>query len=487
MSQIDRSYPLPIYYQLKTLIKQRVDAGEWKPGEQIPTEEELCEFYQISRTPVRQALLELTREGVLTRTVGRGTFVAGETRETRVLRVVVPDSRWQRLLESAARRWTESNPAEQLRWAFTIVPLWELHDHLTLAVAQGKAPDISVLDSVWIAEFAKRHYLCALSDLDAGWVREAGAKFYPSLLAANSYQSELYGVQTNADAAVLWYRRDWLAAEEIAPPRTWEELLAAGRHFRQADVRSRYGLGPHPLVFVGGRAGGETTTYQLLPVIWSAGGRLVEDGQVTLDSDATRRALAFLQELVHTEQLAPADVTAYPWNGALEAFAEGQAAFALGGTYENFLIQHAAGWDTETFRQRAGFVPIPATGRVPVTLAGGMTFVVYRQSSQAMLALEQLKLALSSSVLLPFSQETGQIPGLMTMTGAVQASGNRFLVETAEVLAQARTRPSLPAYDRISAQFQEMVELCLTRKLTIDAAVRRAAERIGGITGLPLA
>ena len=338
-----------------------------------------------------------------------------------------------------------------------------------------------------IAEFAKRHYLCALSDLDAGWVREAGAKFYPSLLAANSYRSELYGVQTNADAAVLWYRRDWLAAEEITPPRTWEELLAAGRHFRQADVRSRYGLGSHPLVFVGGRAGGETTTYQLLPVIWSAGGRLVEDGQVTLDSDATRRALAFLQELVHTEQLAPPDVTTYPWNGALEAFAEGQAAFALGGTYENFLIQHAAGWDTETFRQRAGFVPIPAAGRVPVTLAGGMTFVVYRQSSQAMLALEQLKLALSSSVLLPFSQETGQIPGLMTMTGAVQASGNRFLVETAEVLAQARTRPSLPAYDRISAQFQEMVELCLTRKLTIDAAVRRAAERIGGITGLPLA
>ena len=70
--------------------------------------------------------------------------------------------------------------------------------------------------------------------------------------------------------------------------------------------------------------------------------------------------------------LAPLAQSRYlTWNGALEAFAEGQAAFALGGTYENFLIQHAAGWDTETFRQRAGFVPIPAAGRVPVTLAEG--------------------------------------------------------------------------------------------------------------------
>jgi ABC-type glycerol-3-phosphate transport system substrate-binding protein len=487
MTRIDRSYPLPIYYQLKTLIKQRVDAGEWKPGEQIPTEEELCEYYGISRTPVRQALLELTREGVLTRTVGRGTFVADGEREASVLRAVVPDARWQQLLEAAARVWNESHPAERLRWDFTIVPLWDLHDHLALAVAQGEAPDISVLDSVWIAEFAFRRYLYALNELDAGWAKEAAAEFFPSLLAANSYRGELYGVQTNADAAVLWYRRDWLAAENLSAPRTWDELLAAGRHFQQPAIRARYDLGPHPLVFVGGRAGGETTTYQLLPLVWSAGGRLVEDGRVALDSDATRQALSFLDRLVHIEQIAPPVVTVWPWDGALRAFAGGQAVLALGGTYENFLIQHAAGWDTETFRRRVGFVPIPASGRAPVTLAGGMTFVVYRQSGQAARALELLKLALTPAILVPFSQETGQNPSLVTTTSAVRNGDSSFLSQTAELLAEARTRPSLPAYDRISAQFQEMVELCLTRKLPIDAAVRRAAERIGGVTGFPLA
>lgn len=76
MITIDRESPLPLYYQLKQLIVDKLDSGEWKPGDLVPSEQELQETYGLSRTTVRQALAELTFEGRFTRHRGQGTFVA---------------------------------------------------------------------------------------------------------------------------------------------------------------------------------------------------------------------------------------------------------------------------------------------------------------------------------------------------------------------------------------------------------------------------
>lgn len=84
MSTIQRKSPLPRYYQLKELIREKIAAGEWKSGEAIPSERELCEQYGISRMTARQSLTELVHEGVLYRSQGRGTFV-GQPRITQQL------------------------------------------------------------------------------------------------------------------------------------------------------------------------------------------------------------------------------------------------------------------------------------------------------------------------------------------------------------------------------------------------------------------
>ena len=75
MADIDRNSPIPIYHQLKSLILEQIQSGLWRSGDRIPTEQELCRLYSISRAPVRQALSELAREGVLSRRPGLGTFV----------------------------------------------------------------------------------------------------------------------------------------------------------------------------------------------------------------------------------------------------------------------------------------------------------------------------------------------------------------------------------------------------------------------------
>jgi GntR family transcriptional regulator len=67
--------PLPRYYQLKEIIRERIRGGEWVPGSLIPSERELCEQYGISRMTARQSITELVNEGLLYREQGRGTYV----------------------------------------------------------------------------------------------------------------------------------------------------------------------------------------------------------------------------------------------------------------------------------------------------------------------------------------------------------------------------------------------------------------------------
>ncbi|MGL4873157.1 MAG: GntR family transcriptional regulator [Clostridium sp.] len=72
---IDKNSPIPVYYQLKEEIKEKILQGFWKVNECIPSERELSLKYEVSRMTVRQALGELVQEGLLVREKGKGTFV----------------------------------------------------------------------------------------------------------------------------------------------------------------------------------------------------------------------------------------------------------------------------------------------------------------------------------------------------------------------------------------------------------------------------
>src|SRR5688572_20777348 len=66
----------PLYEQIKVLLTNSLVAGEWKPGEAIPSEMELAERYHVSQGTVRKAIDSLAAENILTRRQGKGTYVA---------------------------------------------------------------------------------------------------------------------------------------------------------------------------------------------------------------------------------------------------------------------------------------------------------------------------------------------------------------------------------------------------------------------------
>ena len=66
----------PLYQQIKSLILQALELGEWVPGQAIPSEQELATRFGVSQGTVRKAIDDLSADNILIRKQGKGTFVA---------------------------------------------------------------------------------------------------------------------------------------------------------------------------------------------------------------------------------------------------------------------------------------------------------------------------------------------------------------------------------------------------------------------------
>ncbi|MBS4195978.1 GntR family transcriptional regulator [Lederbergia citri] len=73
---VEKDNRLPLYYQLMDVIIGKIESGELKDHDRLPSERELCEMYNVSRTTVRQTMQELEKEKLIYKQHGKGTFVS---------------------------------------------------------------------------------------------------------------------------------------------------------------------------------------------------------------------------------------------------------------------------------------------------------------------------------------------------------------------------------------------------------------------------
>lgn len=89
---IDKDTPIPYHYQLREWLRNEIVAGRWALNDRLPSERELCDAFDVSRTTVREAIDSLVSEGLLRREKGRGTFVSSPKVTESLLRSPFSDS-----------------------------------------------------------------------------------------------------------------------------------------------------------------------------------------------------------------------------------------------------------------------------------------------------------------------------------------------------------------------------------------------------------
>lgn len=100
MSKLQTTYArsrIPLYIQVASALRQRIESGLWQPGQKISTLEELEREFEVARVTVRQAVELLQNEGLVHRQQGRGTFVADKLQDKHWLRL---ETTWDSLIAS---------------------------------------------------------------------------------------------------------------------------------------------------------------------------------------------------------------------------------------------------------------------------------------------------------------------------------------------------------------------------------------------------
>ena len=197
----------PLYQQIKGLILQSLQAGEWKPGEAIPSEMDLAARFRVSQGTVRKAIDELAAENLVVRRQGKGTFVAPHAEQHvryRFLKLV-PDSgdegpAQRRILE--CRRLRASAEVARALALRTSDPVLQVRRVLSF----GGAP--TIVEDIWLpgnafkgltAEQLAEHQgaTYALFELEFG-VRMVRAEEKIRAVAADAPNAALLGVDAGA-------------------------------------------------------------------------------------------------------------------------------------------------------------------------------------------------------------------------------------------------------------------------------------------------
>jgi multiple sugar transport system substrate-binding protein len=475
MDQLDSESPLPLYHQLRSSLLRRIESGEFLPGERIPTEHELCDAYGVSRTTAGQALSLLVVEGVVERARRRGTIVSPA---------------WRSSPEGSALRMVMSDEvrADQIRASIDlsrnvsieVVPYDLIHEHLMRAVAEGDAPDVAMIDHVWVAEFAESYMIYPLDELNPAWLNDLVTNdLHPSVASGFRYDSSMYAVPEEINLAGIWYDVEALDSVGADVPRTWDELTSTAALLRKSGAMA------YPISLPGGEASRETTTYCLAAMLASNDASIMDE-TVNLDAPNAVAVLRLIRRFI-TEGLTNPEAISNGWLEGPRLLATGEAAINIGGSYEIEHIAQQANIPLESVGDRFVFAPFPGgPDGQPATVIGGMGHVVFRQSSDPLRAMDLIEAMMADSVLRRRAEGHWTIPPLRSAVSP-DAPESRFINETIEMLPSARTRPIVAGYQPVTKQLQRLVQSVITGSIRPASAAERTAEFIGAITDLPLA
>jgi multiple sugar transport system substrate-binding protein len=211
-------------------------------------------------------------------------------------------------------------------------------------------PDVLMLDNPDVQHIASTGALTPLSQFGL-----SASGSVAGVVAASTYQGQLYGLQPVANTIALFYNKDALTKAGVTPPTTWAELQTAAKKLVSG---SQYGI-----AFAAPATGEATWTF--LPFMWSNGG---DEKDI-----ATQQTADALQQWVDLVKDGAASKSVLTWTqgDVLDQFKAGKAAMMINGPWQLPALNAVKGLNY-------GVVPIPApaAGKATIGPLGGETWTV---------------------------------------------------------------------------------------------------------------
>lgn len=364
--------------------------------------------------------------------------------------------------------WNHVHPGEKVTLVELPDSADDTHAQMTTDLRSGDRSRFDVLniDVAWTSEFAA-----------AGWIapqprdRFPLGDFLPPVVDTAQYEGRLYAVPYVTNAGLLLYRKDVLAREHVAPPRTWADLE------RQAKtIAPKYGLGGYAGQFLPY----EGLTVNAAEAVYSAGGTILGDEgeRVTVDSRAARAGIGFLADGVRDGWI-PRQALTYKEQESKQAFQDGRLLFLRNWPYA-YVSASAPG---SAVAGKVGVVPLPGPDGAGSSVLGGSNLAVNTRARHPESAARLIAYLTSERVQRQVLTR-GALPPVRDALYRDPELVRRFpYLPTlrAGVLA-AKPRPKSSRYDQVSLVVQAVVHDAMTGRETPEAAVRRLAHELTDIS-----
>jgi len=335
-------------------------------------------------------------------------------------------------LQAFAAGFVAENPDVEVK--VTAIPWDSAHDKIATAIAGGQVPDVSMIGTTWMGEFAATGALDVTPDLIDP------STFFEGAWGSTNVGGTNYGVPWYVETRVLYYRAD-LAGEQAAPT-DWEGLKTLAAQMQSAGAE--WGLSVPP---------GQTGAWQtFLPFAWQAGAQLTsEDGkEFTLDSPEFVEALTFYQSLF-TDGLAPTDLA----TGALEpGFVDGSIGAFISGPWHVGILTDLGGAD---FMSKVALATLPA-GAQEASFIGGANLAVFADSANRDAAWKFVEWLSRPEVQVEWYTAVNDLPSVSAAWDDPAIADDPYLAVFSKQMETAVAPPSIPTWEEVASVIDTELE-----------------------------
>lgn len=369
------------------------------------------------------------------------------------------------VLGDFAETFTEENPDAKVE--VTAVPWESAHEKIANAIAAGETPDVTLVGTTWMGEFAQAGGLDPLpEDL------VSSSDFFEGAWGSTEVGGTSYGVPWYVETRVLYYRKDLAQkAGWDEPPATWDELKQFTTDL-QDKGGAEYGI-QLP-------AGGTGSWQTMLPFAWSNGAGVTnEDGtEYTLDSDQMTEALEYYKGYFD-EGISP---TRLLDAGELESgFADGTYGSFISGPWHTGLVEEQGVTEDQ---YAVATLPGKDSG-MGTSFVGGGDLAVFADSDNKESAWKLVQWLADPETQQAFYDEMGDLPAVSAAWDSGELAEDPQLSIFGEQLDNTVAPPAVPTWEEVATVIDSQVEKATKGDTSVEDAVaemQRQAAQIG--TGL---
>ena len=349
----------------------------------------------------------------------------------------------------------------------TAVPWEAAHDKLSNAIAAGETPDVSLIGTTWMGEFAEAG---GLEPTPTDLVDEAD--FFEGPWGSTVVGDTSYGVPWYVETRVLYYRTD--LAEKAGwseAPQTWDDLKQFATDMKD-KAGADYGLNLQP---------GQTGSWQtVLPFAWSNGASVTnEDGtEYTIDSPEMQEALEYYKSFF--DDGLSNDATLDP--GELESgFADGSYGAFISGPWHTGLVE-----DAGVKPDQYAVAPLPGKDSAPGTsFVGGGDLAVFADSDNKENAWKLVQWLSEPETQTAWYETIGDLPAVKSAWETGELASDPQLQVFGQQLETTEAPPAVPSWEEVAAKIDADVEKAVKGAVPVDEAVKDMQSQASSIgTGL---